>query len=406
MTGRTIRGQVAIVGIGETTYYKRGKSPDSEFKLCIDAIRNACTDAGIDARDIDGFSSYSDDRNDAMRLASALNLRELNYSVMQWGGGGGGVMAAVANGAAGIMAGYCDTVVVHRALAQGQFGRFGQAQEMPVIPGEYGHVMPYGVMSAAQLFGFRIQRFMHEHNVGQETLRAIAMASYHHAQNNPRAVMYGKPLTTEMYDESRYITEPLHLYDCCQENDGAAALVLMSAEKAAQITDQPVYLLGAAMGSAPQQGNEAGGISYHNAPDYATANFKTLAPKVFAMAGVTPADIDVVQSYENFTGGVMMAMIEHGFCTPDEANEFFVPENLIVGGKLPLNTSGGNLAECYMHGLELVVEGVRQLRGDSTSQVADARHCLCIGGPLVGPVSTLILGSAETGPITDGGAGA
>ena len=90
MAGRTIRGQVALVGIGETTYYKRGKSPDSEFKLCIDAIRNACADAGIDARDIDGFSSYSDDRNDAMRLSSALNLRELNYSVMQWGGGGGG----------------------------------------------------------------------------------------------------------------------------------------------------------------------------------------------------------------------------------------------------------------------------------------------------------------------------
>jgi len=118
MAGRNIRGQVAIVGIGETTYYKRGKSPDNEFKLCIDAIRNACSDAGIDARDIDGFSSYSDDRNDAMRLASALNLHELNYSVMQWGGGGGGVMAAVANGAAGIMAGYCDTVVVHRALAR------------------------------------------------------------------------------------------------------------------------------------------------------------------------------------------------------------------------------------------------------------------------------------------------
>jgi len=192
MAGRSIRGQVAVVGIGETTYYKRGKSPDSEFKLCIDAIRNACADAGIDARDIDGFSSYSDDRNDA--------LHELNYSVMQWGGGGGGVMAAVANGAAGIMAGYCDTVVVHRALAQGQFGRFGQAQDTPVIPGEYGHVMPYGVMSAAQLFGFRIQRFMHEHDIGQEALRAIAMASYHHAQSNPRAVMYGKPLTAEMYD--------------------------------------------------------------------------------------------------------------------------------------------------------------------------------------------------------------
>ncbi|MEL0081796.1 MAG: acetyl-CoA acetyltransferase [Gammaproteobacteria bacterium] len=393
MAGRNIRGQVAIVGIGESTYYKRGQSPDSEFKLCIDAIRHACRDAGIDPRTIDGFSSYSDDRNDAMRISNALNMHELNYSVMQWGGGGGGVMAAVANGAAGIAAGYCDRVVVHRALAQGQFGRFGQAQEMPVAPGEYGHVMPYGVMSAAQLFVFRITRYMHEHQVGQEALRAIAMASYHHAQNNPRAVMQGKPLTEQKYDESRYITEPLHLFDCCQENDGAAALVLMSAEEAADITDRPVYLLGAAMGSAPQQGAESGGISYHNAPDFATSNFKTLAPKAYARAGITPADIDLVQSYENFTGGVLMAMIEHGLCQPEEANEFFVPENLIVGGRMPLNTSGGNLAECYMHGLELVVEGTRQLRGESVNQVENARHCLCIGGPMVGPASTLILGS-------------
>ncbi|MBL4622237.1 MAG: hypothetical protein JKY89_07545, partial [Immundisolibacteraceae bacterium] len=97
------------------------------------------------------------------------------------------------------------------------------------------------------------------------------------------------------------------------------------------------------------------------------------------------------------TGGVLMAMIEHGLCAPEQANEFFVPENLTVGGKLPLNTSGGNLAECYMHGLELVVEGVRQLRGESTSQVADAKNCLCIGGPMVGPASTLILGSQQTG---------
>ena len=396
MGRRNISGQVAIVGVGETTYYKRGQSPHSEFKLCIDAVRSACVDAGVDPRTIDGFSSYSDDRNDAMRLASALDIHELNYSVMQWGGGGGGVMAAVANGAAGIMAGYCDRVVVHRALAQGQFGRFGQAQEMPVAPGEYGHVMPYGVMSAAQLFVFRITRFMHEHNIGQQALRAISMASYHHAQNNPRAVMHGKPLSVDRYDESRYITEPLHLFDCCQENDGAAALLLVPAEEAADITDRPVYLLGAAMGSAPRQGSESGGISYHNAADYATANFKTLAPKVYQRAGLSPADIDVVQSYENFTGGVLMAMIEHGLCEPEQANEFFALENLIAPtGKLPLNTSGGNLAECYMHGLELVVEGVRQLRGESVNQVADARHCLCIGGPMVGPASTLILGSEQ-----------
>jgi acetyl-CoA acetyltransferase len=394
MARDSIRGKVAIVGIGETAYYKRGQAPHSEFKLCLDAIRAAAGDAGVDVRDIDGFSSYSDDRNDAVRIASALNLRELNYSVMQWGGGGGGVMAAVANGAAGILAGYCDTVVVHRALAQGQFGRFGEALKMPVAPGEWGHVLPYGVLSAAQLFGMRITRFMHEYGVRQEALRAISLACYQHAQNNPRAVMYGKPLTAQAYDESRYITEPLHLYDCCQENDGAAALILVAAERAHEFSQRPVYLLGAAMGSAPGQGATAGGITYHNAPDYATANFKTLAPRAYRMAGIGPQDVDVVQAYENFTGGTLMALVEHGLCAPDAINEFFVPENLIAPhGRLPLNTSGGNLAECYMHGLELAVEGVRQLRGESCNQVRDARIALCIGGPLVAPGSTLILGN-------------
>ena len=115
------------------------------------------------------------------------------------------------------------------------------------------------------------------------------------------------------------------------------------------------------------------------------------------MAGVGPADVDVVQSYENFTGGVVMSLIEHGFCKPEEANELLTFENLIApNGKLPLNTSGGNLAECYMHGLELQLEAVRQVRGTSTSQVPDAKVSLVGSGPMVTPASDMIVGSEET----------
>ena len=122
-----------------------------------------------------------------------------------------------------------------------------------------------------------------------------------------------------------------------------------------------------------------------------------MAPNLYAMAGVKPADVDVLQSYENFTGGVLMSLVEHGFFKADEANDFLVPENLMApGGKLPLNTSGGNLAECYMHGLELQVEAVRQLRGESTAQVKDPEISMVISGPMVTPVSSMILGSAET----------
>jgi acetyl-CoA acetyltransferase len=389
---RSIRGKVAVVGIGETPYYKHGRAPDPEVTLALKAILAACEDAGIDPRRIDGFASYSNDRNDPSRLAAALGLPELRFSNMQWGGGGGGGSAAVGNAAAAIAAGYAECVVVFRALAQGQFQRFGSAPPGGTVSGEAALTFPYGLISPAQRFAMRVMRFMHDHGVKQEAQRAIALASYHHAQANPRAVMHGRPLTAEAYDASRWIVEPFRLYDCCMENDGAAALVLVSAERARDMRRQPIYLLAAAQGS--EYRNAARG---HNAPTYASSSFTTVAPHLWEMAGLQPKDVSVVQSYENFTGGVLMSLVEHGFFAPEEANEFLTFENLIAPrGRMPLNTSGGNLAECYMHGLELQIEAVRQLRGESTSQVKDARVGLVISGPMVTPVSSMLLGTEAT----------
>ena len=389
MSLRSLKGRVAVVGIGETSYYKHGQSPDPEFKLALKAILAACADAGMDPRRIDGFSSYSDDRSDPTRLATALGLPQLRTSLMQWGGGGGGCCAAVANGAAAIATGQADCVVAFRSLAQGQYGRFGQTGGMTTVSGEKSYLMPYGVLSPPQRFAMRVRRFMHDHGIGQEALRAIALASYHHAQANPRAVMHGKPLDEARYDASRWIVEPFHLFDCCMENDGAAAVVLVDAERARDFAQSPVYVLGAASGSGFRFGAQA-----HNSPSYASANFDTVASDLYRMAGVTPQDVGVVQSYENFTGGVLMALIEHGFFAPEEAQEFLRLDNLIApSGRLPLNTSGGNLAECYMHGFELVLEAVRQVRRTSTSQAVRSDVALVIGGPMVSPVSDLLLGS-------------
>lgn len=388
----SIRGKVAIVGIGESTYYKHGQAPSSEFRLCLDAIFAAAKDAGIAVTDIDGFSSYADDRNDPARLAHALSIKQVNYSVMQWGGGGTGCMAAITNAAAGIVAGYSDYVVVHRALAQGQFGRYGQAYPMTQLPGEFSYTAPYGVLSAAQMFSMRVHRFMHEHGVKQSALRAVALACYEHAQKNPRAIMYGKPLSAEQYDSSRIITEPFHLYDLCQENDGAAALILTSMERAKETGARPIAILGGVTSSQAREGI-VGGISYYNSPYSATANMKVIAEKAYSMAGVGPKDIDVVQSYDHFTGGVVMSLVDHGLCPLDEINEFFTKENLTApSGLLPINTSGGHLAECYVHGLSLVNEAVRQLRGESFNQVPGAKTALCIGGALGAPSGNLILG--------------
>jgi acetyl-CoA acetyltransferase len=387
----TVKRKVAVIGIGETKYYKHGQAPVSEFRLVLEAITRAAEDAGIDVRSIDGYASYSNDRNEPARLAAAFGSPDLAFSNMVWGGGGGGGSGAMANATAALVAGYAKYVVVFRGLAQGQFGRFGQAAPSKTVSWPMSYTAPYGLMSAGQMFAMRVRRFMHDNHVGQAPMRAIAMASYHHAQTNPRAVMQGRPLSADDYDSSRWIVEPFHLFDCCMENDGAAAVILTTADRARDSKQKPAYVLAAAQGSDYRQAAPA-----HNAPDYGTSNFKTVAKRLYDMAGVQPSDMDVVQSYENFTGGVLMSLVEHGFCEAEQAEEVLTFDNLIApSGGLPINTSGGNLAECYMHGLELVTEAVRQVRGTSTAQVPGAELSMVCSGPMVQPVSDLILAAGE-----------
>jgi acetyl-CoA acetyltransferase len=176
------------------------------------------------------------------------------------------------------------------------------------------------------------------------------------------------------------------------ENDGAAAIVLVPAERARDLPRPPVYLLGAAQGSEYRNAAPS-----HNAPTYASSSFTTVAPRLYRSARVSPQDVDVVQNYENFTGGVLMSLVEHELFTAEQANDVLQLPNLLApDGKMPLNTSGGNLAECYMHGLELQIEAVRQVRGDSTSQVPHVDVSMVCSGPMVTPVSSCIFGSEAT----------
>ena len=386
-----LRGKTAVVGIGETTYYKHGQSPDPEFVLVLKAILAACDDAGINPKEIDGFCSYSNDRNDPPRLANALGLSELRYSNMQWTSGGGGAAAAVQNAAGAITAGSANVVVAYRGLAQGQFGRFGRSGGSRPVSGGAAYTLPYGMMSAAQMYAMRTTRFMYEHGVGRNAMRSIAMACYHHAQNNPRAVMNGRTLDADTYDASRWISEPYRLFDCCLENDGAAAMIITRSDHAMDLAKAPAMVLG-----AQQSGGHRSGATVENATDYVTSSFKPAVKYLYEQAGVTPQDVDVVQSYENFTGGVVMSLIEHGFCTYENVDQVLTFDNLRAdGGNLPLNTSGGNLAECYMHGLGLQIEAVRQVRGESCNQVPDVKVALANAGPMVAVASTAIYGTPE-----------
>jgi acetyl-CoA acetyltransferase len=386
-----IRGAVAVAGVGESEYYKHGRSPDREFVLTIKAILAACEDAGISPKSLDGFVSFADDRNSGIRVANALGVREMRWSTMQWGGGGAGGAGAVQQAAAAVAAGFAERVVVYRGLSQGEFGRFGAA--LPRRAQDSLRVA-YGANTAGEWSAPRMMRYFHETGIDPTAQRAVSLASYHHAQQNPRAVMHGRPLTEEKYDESRWIVEPWRLYDFCQENDGAAALIVTSAEHARDLTDTPAYLLAAAQGSGPRGGAFIEGV--YDSPVFATAEFRPVARRLFEMAGLAPADVDVAQSYENFSGAVVVSLIEHGFCTPEEAGEFFTVENLTAPhGRLPLNTSGGNLAEAYIHGLELCLEAVRQIRGDSPNPVPGAKVSFVSSGPMVVPASNALFGTEE-----------
>src|SRR5918995_6717502 len=274
-----MRSAAVIAGVGESAYYFRGKAPETEFQLACIAIRNAVEDTGLRMSDVDGFVSYMD-RNDPVRLSAALGTGDLNWSAQTFGGGGNGAGAAVTLADAAISAGYAECVVAFRALAQGQFVRYGQAGRLRRAPGALAFTAPYGLLTPAQTTAMHTRRFMHDHGVTREALAEVALASYAHAQRNPRAIRYGTPLTREEYHASRWIAEPFHLYDCCPENDGAAAVVVTTAERARDLRQPPVAIVAAAHGLGRREG-----VGAFTGVDFPTAHHRHVGRMLWQRAG-------------------------------------------------------------------------------------------------------------------------
>jgi acetyl-CoA acetyltransferase len=382
-----VRGAAVVVGVGESTYYQRGKARDSEFQLACIAVRNAVADAGLTMKDVDGFVAYMD-RNEPVRLSAALGAGDLDFTAQTFGGGGNGAGAAVTLADAAVSSGYAECIVVYRALAQGQFHRYGAMPRARASQGAAAFTVPYGLSTPAQICAMQTMRFMHEHGVTQDSLAEIALASYAHAQRNPRAIRYGTPLTREQYHASRWIAEPLHLYDCCPENDGAAAIVVTTPERARDLAKPPVAIVAGAHGLEHRDG-----VAAFNERNFPTAHHRHVGRRLWERAGASPRDVQVAQFYENFTGPVLMAITEMGFCAPEELNDFVADGNIQwPNGRLPINTSGGNLGEGYIHGFGNVVEAVRQVRGESTCQVADVELSLSVSGPGYAPGSAVLFG--------------
>ena len=389
-----MRGTSAIVGIGESTYYRPGGSPDSELQLAVTAISNAAADAGIDVEEIDGFVSYGNDRSTPSRLSTVLGVKETKFAALSWDGGGNNVAGTLAIADAAVTAGYADYVVCYRSLAQGEYGRFGQSNftGRVRVPDEAAYRVPYGVMVPAHWYAMIAQRFMYEYGITEHALAEISLACYAHAQRNPRAIRHGRELTKDDYLNSRWIVEPFRLFDCCQENDCSAAVIVASGERARELAKQPVYIRSAAQG-IDYRGAAGGAVGAgYNDPDFPTAHYKNVGDMIWSRAGVGPKDVQVAQFYENFTTLALMAISEMGFAPPEEIEDWVRAGNLRwPDGELPINTSGGNLAEAYVHGFELVNEAARQVRGESTCQVDDVEFSLVVAGPGALPASAALL---------------
>lgn len=382
------RGAAAIVGIGQTPYFKRGTSPDPEIKLCLRAIVAACDDAGIEPAEIDGFISYGSDRNNGQKLMPALGTRELRLSALAWTHGGG-IPGAIGMAASAIISGEAEVVAVYRAMAENSTGRLRVVVDQDDTAAQY---IINGVDGPAQICGLRSQRMVEADGVPASAMRVMAEVAYYHARNNPNAYGRQTRFDKDVYESARFVSEPYRLFDCSRENDAGAAVIVTSAERAKDLAKRPAYVLAAPMGATAGEGSVEENLSC-----YTSAGFTSVARRLWARSGYGPKDVDVAQIYENMTGMGVSAMIAHGFCTNESAADFIRFENLIApSGQLPINTSGGNLAEGFIHGMGLVNETVRQIRGESVNQVPGAALSLMTGGPGDTVVSSMLLGNADT----------
>ena len=376
-----LSGKVVIAGIGHTAF---GKHPGrGTVSLNVEAIRKALADAGIEKRQVDGLMVKAPtskfEMMYAQKLAEALGIQPRIGGVYDHGGASNISMISYATMA--IEAGQCEIAVV--SLADNPATGSRQAYEKSY--GEDGSGL-YGWFSTPAGYAMVAQRHMAQYGTTSDQLGAIAVACRRHGAANPHAQLR-KPLTLEQYRASRLIVEPLRRDDCCLVSDGAAAVVLMSAKKAAELkVAKPVPVLGFG------QGQTSWDVALR--PDLTTTAASVSAQTAFAMAGLKPADIDVAQIYDCFTICALMTLESYGFCAQGGGGRFVEGGRIELGGDLPINTSGGLLSETGMPGMQLVLEGVRQMRGDSVNQVKGAGKCAISNqGGIMHTHSTLLLGN-------------
>ncbi len=381
-----IRDKAAIVGIGTTEYVRNiGRT---ELETGLDAIREALDDAGLTAKDVDAiFKIETPGEEPNSELETARNLGVPNLRA--WGGagyGGGAACAPVVHAAQAIATGMASVAVAFRARNRGSGGR-PWAKTGARVGGSGAFELPYGLVGPVQQLALVTRRYMHEFGATSEQFARVSVAQRKNAGRNPRAY-FRDPITVDEVLNSRTIADPLHLLDCSLETDGACAVIVTSAERARDLKQPPAYVSGASQGMGPRH-YMMNGLIYKDDPFDMPPLYA--ARDLYAMAGMGPRDVDVALLYDVFSPMVLWQLEAYDFCKPGEAGAF-VEEGRIdwPDGDLPVNTHGGSLSEAYVHGLNHVLEGVRQIRGTSTCQVQDASVALVAAAAVV-PTSALLL---------------
>jgi len=377
----------------------------SPYGLALTAIINAADDAGIDVKEIDGLVSHSGEPFTTSAIVDGLGLSRFSYGSQPLDLTAGGAPFAVQLAADAVEQGRADVVVVYKALRMGAADRFGRPGGHVVdnrderigsgktVRHEHVYVRslagafsaPYGASVAAQHWALHAQRHMYQYGTTSRQFGMVAKTFRDHAARNPRA-LYRTTFTIDEHQSSRMISTPLRLLDCCMESDSAIAFLVTTADRARSCKTRPVRILSSAYGT------DVGMTQIHGWSEYPTSNLRSIRERLWGQAGVGPKDVDTAQIYDHFSSGVIMALEDLGFCPIGEGGPFVATGAIAwPDGELPTNTSGGMLSEVYCVDMNLLAEGIRQIRGESTSQVPGAEVALVTGGGAACPNGAILL---------------
>jgi acetyl-CoA acetyltransferase len=382
---RRIQDKIAIVGIGHLPFAKDIRRPISD--TAVEAIQIALDDAGLQAEEIDGMCMFEMEHTHEVTIARRLGAKNLQW----WDKtsyGGGASCATIMHAAAAIAAGLAGTVVCHRARNRGAKSSRPWAQERELVIDDKALHVPWGLIRPVDVIGMWAHRHMHDYGTKREHFGNVAIAARKHARRNPYAMMRERPLDMESYLSGRAIGYPLTLYDCCLETDGALACIVTSIERARDLRQKPALVHAVAQASGPNPVH----LANYNTPGMQTTAVPC-AQQLWTRSELKPEDMDCAQIYDAFTPLVIMGLEDYGFCQRGEGGPFTEGGRIELGGELPVLTSGGGLSEAYVHGFNLILEGVRQIRGTSTAQVPDCKATLVTGASGVATSAMVLRGS-------------